>query len=194
MTQRGGPFDFGGTIARWRHPYINEDALTRIQPDAQPDEPGFLNAFDSNRDLICSAAAKVYVRGSRGSDDHNPAPRIAFGKQNVCAAAFQRRAPSKRSLPGGGSFARDQLGAVFMLSALRSRTYLGHPYAGGRASRLPGGCVAGTALETPSGATSSKPGPVSISGKAAGCEPVPRRALTAGGPYRLTSSYRPQQK
>lgn len=49
--------------------YINEDALIRIQPDAQPDEPGFLNAFDSNRDLICSAAAKVYVRGSRGSYD-----------------------------------------------------------------------------------------------------------------------------
>jgi Protein of unknown function (DUF1488) len=49
--------------------YINEDALTRIQPDARPDEPGFLKAFDSNRDLICAAAAKVYVRGSRGSYD-----------------------------------------------------------------------------------------------------------------------------
>jgi hypothetical protein len=49
--------------------YINEDALTRIQPDARRDEPGFVNAFDSNRDLICAAAAKVYVRGSRGSYD-----------------------------------------------------------------------------------------------------------------------------
>lgn len=49
--------------------YINEDALTRIQPDALRDERGFLNAFDSNRDLICAAAAKVYVRGSRGSYD-----------------------------------------------------------------------------------------------------------------------------
>ena len=48
---------------------INEDALTRIQPDARADESGFLNAFDSNRDLICAAAAKVYVRGSRGSYD-----------------------------------------------------------------------------------------------------------------------------
>jgi hypothetical protein len=47
--------------------YINEDALTRIQPDARRDEPGFLNAFDSNRDLICAAAAKVYIGGSRGS-------------------------------------------------------------------------------------------------------------------------------
>jgi hypothetical protein len=49
--------------------FINEDALRRIQPDASPDEPGFLNAFDSNRDLICGAAAKLYVRGSRGSYD-----------------------------------------------------------------------------------------------------------------------------
>ena len=49
--------------------FINEDALKRIQPDARADESGFLNAFDSNRDLICAAAAKVYVRGSRGSYD-----------------------------------------------------------------------------------------------------------------------------
>jgi hypothetical protein len=43
--------------------------LRRIQPDARPDASGFLNAFDSNRDLICAAAAKIYVRGSRGSYD-----------------------------------------------------------------------------------------------------------------------------
>jgi Protein of unknown function (DUF1488) len=49
--------------------FINEDALTRIQPDARTDELGFLDAFDSNRDLICAAAARVYVRGSRGSYD-----------------------------------------------------------------------------------------------------------------------------
>ena len=49
--------------------FINEDALRRIQPDARPDESGFLNAFDSNRDLICAAATKVYFRGSRGSYD-----------------------------------------------------------------------------------------------------------------------------
>jgi hypothetical protein len=49
--------------------FINEDALKRIQPSAGLDESGFLNAFDSNRDLICAAAAKVYVRGSRGSYD-----------------------------------------------------------------------------------------------------------------------------
>jgi Protein of unknown function (DUF1488) len=49
--------------------FIDEDALKRIEPDTCPDESGFLKAFDSNRDLICAAAAKVYVRGSRGSFD-----------------------------------------------------------------------------------------------------------------------------
>jgi hypothetical protein len=49
--------------------FIDEDALKRIQPDAQCNESGFLTVFDSNRDLICAAAARVYVRGSRGSYD-----------------------------------------------------------------------------------------------------------------------------
>jgi hypothetical protein len=49
--------------------FVDEGALRRIQPDAHPDETGFLKAFDSNRDLICAAAARVYVRGSRGSYD-----------------------------------------------------------------------------------------------------------------------------
>jgi hypothetical protein len=49
--------------------FIDEDALMRIQPDTRPDEWGLLNAFDSNRDVICAAAARIYVRGSRGSYD-----------------------------------------------------------------------------------------------------------------------------
>jgi Protein of unknown function (DUF1488) len=49
--------------------FIDEGALRRIQPDTQCNESGFLKTFDSNRDLICAAAAKVYVRGSRGSYD-----------------------------------------------------------------------------------------------------------------------------
>ena len=49
--------------------FINDAALRRIQPDTRLDESGFLNAFDSNRDLICAAAAKVYLRGTRGSYD-----------------------------------------------------------------------------------------------------------------------------
>jgi hypothetical protein len=43
--------------------FINEAALRY----ARSDEADFLNAFDSNGDLICAAAAEVYVRGSRGS-------------------------------------------------------------------------------------------------------------------------------
>jgi len=50
MTQPGAPCDFGDTTA-------------------SIDEEGFLNAFDSNRDLIWAAAAKVYLRGSKGSYD-----------------------------------------------------------------------------------------------------------------------------
>ena len=49
--------------------FISEDALRRIEPNAGRDASGFLSAFDSNRDLICAAAAKIYVRGSRGSYD-----------------------------------------------------------------------------------------------------------------------------
>lgn len=49
--------------------FIDEGALRRIQPDARPDESGFLKAFDSNRDRICTAAARIYVRGSRGAYD-----------------------------------------------------------------------------------------------------------------------------
>src|ERR1700754_818876 len=49
--------------------FISEDALKRIYPHVPPDEAGFLNVFDSNRDLICAAAARLYVRGRRGSYD-----------------------------------------------------------------------------------------------------------------------------
>jgi hypothetical protein len=30
--------------------FIDEDALARLQPEVRPDESGFLNAFDANRD------------------------------------------------------------------------------------------------------------------------------------------------
>jgi hypothetical protein len=49
--------------------FIDEDALAQIQPGVRPDESGFLNAFDANRNKICAAAARVYVRGSRRSYD-----------------------------------------------------------------------------------------------------------------------------
>ena len=49
--------------------FVSEDALKRIQPGVPFDKRGFLNAFDSNRDLICAAAARVYVRELEGSYD-----------------------------------------------------------------------------------------------------------------------------
>ncbi|MFZ1966951.1 MAG: DUF1488 family protein, partial [Bradyrhizobium sp.] len=51
----------------------SQDALTRIQPGIQLDEPSLLNAFDANREKICAAAARVYVRGGRGWYDLGPA-------------------------------------------------------------------------------------------------------------------------
>jgi hypothetical protein len=52
--------------------FISQDALTRIQPDVRLDEPGLLNAFDANRERICAAAARVYVRGGPGWYDLGP--------------------------------------------------------------------------------------------------------------------------
>jgi Protein of unknown function (DUF1488) len=52
--------------------FISHDALARIQPDVRLDESGLLNAFDANREKICAAAAKVYVRGGRGWYDLGP--------------------------------------------------------------------------------------------------------------------------
>ena len=49
--------------------FVTEDALKRVQPDMQSNEAGLLHAFDSNWDLICRRAAKIYVRGRKGSYD-----------------------------------------------------------------------------------------------------------------------------
>jgi hypothetical protein len=49
--------------------FITEDVLKRVQPSMRFDEAGLLGAFDSHRDLICAAAAKVYARGPKGSYD-----------------------------------------------------------------------------------------------------------------------------
>jgi hypothetical protein len=51
--------------------FVTEDALKRIKPDTRLDEAGLLGAFDSHRELIYAAAAKVYGRGRRGSYDIN---------------------------------------------------------------------------------------------------------------------------
>ena len=49
--------------------FVTEDALRQLQPDMRFDEVGLLRAFDANRDLICTTAAKVYARGHKGSYD-----------------------------------------------------------------------------------------------------------------------------
>jgi hypothetical protein len=49
--------------------FISDEAITRLQPDVRLDELSLLKAFDSHRDLICAAAARVYIRGARGSYD-----------------------------------------------------------------------------------------------------------------------------
>ena len=49
--------------------FIMADALMRIQPNPRSDEAALLKVFDSNRDLICATAAKIYARGNKGSYD-----------------------------------------------------------------------------------------------------------------------------
>lgn len=49
--------------------FVSADALQNLQPGMLADEVHCLNTFNSNRDLICAAAAKVYARGNKGSYD-----------------------------------------------------------------------------------------------------------------------------
>ena len=52
--------------------FVMADALKQLQPGIRPDEESLLQAFDSNRELICAAATKVYRRGNRGSYELGP--------------------------------------------------------------------------------------------------------------------------
>jgi hypothetical protein len=47
--------------------FVTTEALQRLQSNLPIDEASLLDAFDSNRVLICATAAKVYARGHRGS-------------------------------------------------------------------------------------------------------------------------------
>jgi Protein of unknown function (DUF1488) len=49
--------------------FIDANALRQLRPGTGHDEASLLQAFDANRELICSTAAKLYARGSRGSYD-----------------------------------------------------------------------------------------------------------------------------
>jgi len=47
--------------------FVTEDALKRVQPSMNQGEAGMLGAFDANCELIRAAAAKLYLRGRKGS-------------------------------------------------------------------------------------------------------------------------------
>ena len=47
--------------------FVTTGALRKVQPNMRPDEAGFLDAFDANRDRICAIATVVYARGRKGS-------------------------------------------------------------------------------------------------------------------------------
>ena len=49
--------------------FVMAVALRHLKPGIGSDEAALLNAFDSNRDLICAAAAKVFARANKGSYD-----------------------------------------------------------------------------------------------------------------------------
>jgi hypothetical protein len=47
--------------------FVTEDALKRLQPNAERDEAGLLLAFDANRAAIQAAALKAYKRERKRS-------------------------------------------------------------------------------------------------------------------------------
>jgi hypothetical protein len=49
--------------------FVAAESLKRLQPDMRFDETSILAAFDLNRDLIQSVAARAYARGRKPSYD-----------------------------------------------------------------------------------------------------------------------------
>ena len=76
--------------------FVTEDALKHIHPDVRLDEQGLLSAFDSNRDLICAAAAKVYSRGRKGCYEVVAADFRAGSRMRGAGAAEQSRTSARR--------------------------------------------------------------------------------------------------
>jgi len=46
--------------------FVTRGALKRLVPSLSPERSNLLAAFDTNRDLICKTATRVYSRGRRG--------------------------------------------------------------------------------------------------------------------------------
>jgi hypothetical protein len=53
--------------------FVSLAALQSIEPRMTDDEVSILTAFDDHRDRICATAARVYMRGHKGSYDLNRA-------------------------------------------------------------------------------------------------------------------------
>ena len=65
-TRRAVRFWGYDTAMEWSF-FVTAEALQCVQPAMAQDEAGMLGAFDSHRDRICAAAAKLYARGRKGS-------------------------------------------------------------------------------------------------------------------------------
>ena len=65
-TRRAVRFWGYDTAMEWSF-FVTVEALQHVHPAMTQDEAGMLGAFDSNRDRICAAAAKLYARGRKGS-------------------------------------------------------------------------------------------------------------------------------
>jgi len=65
-TRRAVRFWGYDTAMEWSF-FVTAEALRRVNPAMNEDEAGMLGAFDSHRDRICAAAAKLYARGRKGS-------------------------------------------------------------------------------------------------------------------------------
>ena len=63
MMPRGVWCGFGDTDSATDAAFfVTEEALQRVQPGMRLDEAGLLRAFDANRDLIQSVAARVSLQ------------------------------------------------------------------------------------------------------------------------------------
>jgi hypothetical protein len=65
-TRRAVRFWGYDTAMEWSF-FVTEGALKRMNPAMICDETGMLTVFDSNRDLICAVAERLYKGGRKGS-------------------------------------------------------------------------------------------------------------------------------
>lgn len=65
-TRRAVRFWGYDTAMEWSF-YVTAAALRSVDSAMPDDEAGMLGVFDSHRDRICAAAAKLYARGRKGS-------------------------------------------------------------------------------------------------------------------------------